>query len=117
MKIEVRKKISLLVQFQFSVLLETIVMIISHRKHTHTHKHTQALIPSAFPGGGFDCSLTDNWESEKLDAESVKTSFSSHVTSRSPGENSHNLPPQSQFTASEHFQENILDHPSEFFFF
>ncbi|XP_059757491.1 transmembrane protein 71 isoform X2 [Balaenoptera ricei] len=62
-------------------------------------------------GGGFDCSLMDNWESEKLDAESVKTSFSSHVTSWSPGENSHNLPPQSQFTASEHFQENILDHP------
>ncbi|KAB0405164.1 hypothetical protein E2I00_015293, partial [Balaenoptera physalus] len=53
----------------------------------------------------------DNWESEKLDAESVKTSFSSHVTSQSPGENFHNLPPQSQFTASEHFQENILDHP------
>ncbi|KAJ8784971.1 hypothetical protein J1605_007527 [Eschrichtius robustus] len=64
-------------------------------------------------GGGFDCSLTDNWESEKLTAESVKTSFSSHVTSRSPGENSHNLPPQSQFTASEHFQENILDHPNK----
>lgn len=39
-KIEVRKKISLLVQFQFSALLETIVMIISHRKHTHTQTHT-----------------------------------------------------------------------------
>ncbi|TEA37839.1 hypothetical protein DBR06_SOUSAS1410063, partial [Sousa chinensis] len=62
-------------------------------------------------GGGLDCSLMDNWESEKLNAESVKTSFSSHVTSRSPGENSHNLPPRSQFTASEPFQENILDHP------
>ncbi|XP_028356544.1 transmembrane protein 71 isoform X4 [Physeter macrocephalus] len=62
-------------------------------------------------GGGLDCSLTDNWELEKLNAESVKTSFCSHVTSRSPGENSHNLPPQSQYTASEHFQENILDHP------
>ncbi|XP_065751602.1 transmembrane protein 71 [Phocoena phocoena] len=62
-------------------------------------------------GGGLDCSLMDNWESEKLNAESVETSFSSHVTSRSPGENSHNLPPRSQFTASEPFQENILDHP------
>ncbi|XP_026988291.1 transmembrane protein 71 isoform X1 [Sagmatias obliquidens] len=62
-------------------------------------------------GGGLDCSLMDNWKSEKLNAESVKTSFSSHVTSRSPGENSHNLPPRSQFTASEPFQENILDHP------
>ncbi|XP_060143606.1 transmembrane protein 71 isoform X2 [Globicephala melas] len=64
-------------------------------------------------GGGLDCSLMDNWESEKLNAESVKTSFSSHVTSRSPGENSHNLPPRSQFTASEPFQENILDHPNK----
>ncbi|XP_032465615.1 transmembrane protein 71 isoform X4 [Phocoena sinus] len=62
-------------------------------------------------GGGLDCSLMDNWESEKLNAESVETSFSSHVTSWSPGENSHNLPPRSQFTASEPFQENILDHP------
>nr|XP_058898693.1 transmembrane protein 71 isoform X1 [Kogia breviceps] len=62
-------------------------------------------------GGGLGCSLTDNWELEKLNAASVKTSFSSHVTSRSPGENSHNLPPQSQFTASEHLQEYVLYHP------
>ncbi|XP_057592133.1 transmembrane protein 71 [Hippopotamus amphibius kiboko] len=62
-------------------------------------------------GGDFDCSVTDDWESEKPNAESVKISFASHVASQSPRENSHNPPPQAQSTASEHFQENISDHP------
>ena len=109
----------LLVQFQFSVLFETIAMIIRVTEithtHTHTHTHRHTLNLSALPGGDFDCSLTDDWESQKLNAESVKASFSGPVASQRPRENSHGLSPQSQWTASERFQEDALDHPSEFF--
>lgn len=101
----------LLIQFQFSVLLETIAVIIRVMEITHTH----TLNPSALPGGDFDCSLTDDWESQKLNAESVKASFSGPVASQRPRENSYDLSPQSQWTASERFQEEALDHPSEFF--
>ncbi|XP_040118045.1 transmembrane protein 71 isoform X1 [Oryx dammah] len=62
-------------------------------------------------GGDFDCSLTDDWESQKLNAESVKASFSGPVASQRPRENSYGLSPQSQWTASERFQEDALDHP------
>ncbi|XP_010833072.1 PREDICTED: transmembrane protein 71 isoform X1 [Bison bison bison] len=62
-------------------------------------------------GGDFDCSLTDDWESQKLNAESVKASFSGPVASQRPRENSYGLSPQSQWTASERFQEEALDHP------
>ncbi|DAA22828.1 TPA: hypothetical protein BOS_13767 [Bos taurus] len=62
-------------------------------------------------GGDFDCSLTDDWESQKLNAESVKASFSGPVASQRPRENSYDLSPQSQWTASERFQEEALDHP------
>nr|XP_057159075.1 transmembrane protein 71 isoform X4 [Pan paniscus] len=58
-----------------------------------------------------DCSsLTDDWESGKMNAESVITSSSSHIISQPPGGNSHSLSLQSQLTASEHFQENSSDH-------
>uniref|UniRef100_A0A8C3YN59 Transmembrane protein 71 n=1 Tax=Catagonus wagneri TaxID=51154 RepID=A0A8C3YN59_9CETA len=60
-------------------------------------------------GGDFDCSLNDDWESENPNAESVKAS-SSHGTSQTPKENLHHPSPPSQMTASEHFQENILNH-------
>ncbi|XP_014418509.1 transmembrane protein 71 isoform X1 [Camelus ferus] len=59
-------------------------------------------------GGDFDCSLTDDWESEKPNAESVKTSFSGLVTSQTPRENSRNSCLQSQLMASD--QENIWDY-------
>ncbi|XP_025121311.3 transmembrane protein 71 isoform X2 [Bubalus bubalis] len=62
-------------------------------------------------GGDYDCSLTDDWESQKLNAESVKASFSGPVASQRPRENSYSLSPQSQWTASERFQEEALDHP------
>ena len=102
----------LVIHFQFSVLLETIAAIIRATEITHTHTHS--LNPSALPGGDFDCSLTDDWESQKLNAESVKASFSGPVASQRPRENSYGSSPQSQWTASEHFQEDTLDHPSEF---
>ncbi|PNI33635.1 TMEM71 isoform 5 [Pan troglodytes] len=58
-----------------------------------------------------DCSsLTDDWESGKMNAESVITSSSSHIISQPPGGNSHSLSLQSQLTASERFQENSSDH-------
>ena len=101
----------LVIHFQFSVLLETIAMIIRATEITHTH----TLNPSALPGGDFDCSPTDDWESQKLNAESVKASFSGPVASQRPRENSCGSSSQSQCTASEHFQEDTLDHPSEFF--
>ncbi|XP_047639180.1 transmembrane protein 71 isoform X2 [Phacochoerus africanus] len=59
-------------------------------------------------GGDFDSSLTDDWESEKPNAESVTTS-SSHRTAQTPKENLHHPSPPSQLTASEHFQENVWD--------
>ncbi|XP_014643434.1 PREDICTED: transmembrane protein 71 [Ceratotherium simum simum] len=61
-------------------------------------------------GGDFDCSLTDDWESEKPNAESVKASSASHVTSQTPRENSHDPFLQSQLVAPEHLQGNILNH-------
>ncbi|XP_036120087.1 transmembrane protein 71 isoform X1 [Molossus molossus] len=60
-------------------------------------------------GGGFACSLADDWKSEKPKAESVKASSSGHVTSQTPGENSHNASLWSPWVASEHCQGNILD--------
>ncbi|XP_063525162.1 transmembrane protein 71 isoform X1 [Pongo pygmaeus] len=58
-----------------------------------------------------DCSsLTDDWESGKMNAESVITSSSSRIISQPPGGNSHSLSLQSQLTASERFQENSSDH-------
>ena len=107
----------LVIHFQFSVLLETIATIIRATEitHTHTHTHTHTLNPSALPGGDFDCSPTDDWEAQKLNAESVKASFSGPVASQRPRENSCGSSSQSQCTASEHFQEDTLDHPSEFF--
>lgn len=80
--------------------------------HTHTHTHT--LTAFAFPGGDLDCSLIDDWASEKPNAESVKASSSGHVTSQTPRENSHNSSLQSQLVASEHLQGNVLNHSSEF---
>ncbi|XP_070333090.1 transmembrane protein 71 isoform X5 [Odocoileus virginianus] len=62
-------------------------------------------------GGDFDCSLTNDWESQKLNAESVKASFAGPVASQRPRENSCGSSPQSQWTASERFQEDTLDHP------
>ncbi|XP_050657582.1 transmembrane protein 71 isoform X2 [Macaca thibetana thibetana] len=59
---------------------------------------------------GLHCSLTDDWESGKMNAESVITSSSSHIVSQPPGGNTHSLSPQSQLTASERFQENSSDH-------
>ncbi|XP_045254651.2 transmembrane protein 71 isoform X6 [Macaca fascicularis] len=59
---------------------------------------------------GLHCSLTDDWESGKMNAESVITSSSSHIISQPPGGNTHSLSPQSQLTASERFQENSSDH-------
>lgn len=59
-------------------------------------------------GGDFDSSLTDDWESEKPNAESVTTS-SSHRTAQTPKENLHHPSPPSQLTASKHFQENVWD--------
>nr|XP_010987101.2 transmembrane protein 71 isoform X2 [Camelus dromedarius] len=59
-------------------------------------------------GGDFDCSLTDDWESEKPNAESVKSSISGLVTSQTPRENSRNSCLQSQLMASD--QENIWDY-------
>ncbi|KAB0364685.1 hypothetical protein FD754_008841, partial [Muntiacus muntjak] len=63
-------------------------------------------------GGDFDCSLIDDWESQKLNAESVKASFSGPIASQRPRENSYGSSPQSQWTASERFQEDTLDHPT-----
>lgn len=109
-----------LVQFQFLVLLKTIAMIIRVIEHTRTRArrlvNACTLIPFAFPGGDFDSSLTDDWESEKPNAESVTTS-SSHRTAQTPKENLHHPSPPSQLTASEHFQENVWDRSSEFFVF
>ncbi|XP_017730651.1 PREDICTED: transmembrane protein 71 isoform X3 [Rhinopithecus bieti] len=60
---------------------------------------------------GLHCSsLTDDWESGKMNAESAITSSSSHIISQPPGGNTDGLSPQSQLTASERFQENSLDH-------
>ncbi|XP_031525625.1 transmembrane protein 71 isoform X19 [Papio anubis] len=59
---------------------------------------------------GLHCSPTDDWESGKMNAESVITSSSSHIVSQPPGGNTHGLSPQSQLTASERFQENSSDH-------
>ncbi|XP_058300420.1 transmembrane protein 71 isoform X4 [Hylobates moloch] len=58
-----------------------------------------------------DCSsLTGDWESGKMNTESVITSSSSHIIFPPPGGNSHSLSLQSQLTASERFQENSSDH-------
>ncbi|XP_055143275.1 transmembrane protein 71 isoform X8 [Symphalangus syndactylus] len=58
-----------------------------------------------------DCSsLTGDWESGKMNAESVITSSSSHIIFQPSGGNSHSLSLQSQLTASERFQENSSDH-------
>ncbi|XP_030650903.1 transmembrane protein 71 isoform X2 [Nomascus leucogenys] len=58
-----------------------------------------------------DCSsLTGDWESGKMNAESVITSSSSHIMFQPSGGNSHSLSLQSQLTASERLQENSSDH-------
>ncbi|XP_037658794.1 transmembrane protein 71 isoform X2 [Choloepus didactylus] len=62
-------------------------------------------------GGDFICSsLSEDWESEKQNAESAEASFSSHVIPEPPRENSPDSSPQTQLMPSEHFQGNILDH-------
>ncbi|KAF6323801.1 transmembrane protein 71 [Rhinolophus ferrumequinum] len=61
-------------------------------------------------GGDFDCSLTDDRESEKPNAESVKASSSGHVTSQTPRNHSHDVSLQPQWMASEYLPGNILDH-------
>ncbi|KAM5212078.1 transmembrane protein 71 isoform 1-T2 [Hipposideros larvatus] len=61
-------------------------------------------------GGDFDCSLTDDLESEKPNAGSVKASSSSCVTSQTPRKHSHDSSLQPQLMASEYLQGNILDH-------
>ncbi|XP_065375715.1 transmembrane protein 71 isoform X1 [Macaca fascicularis] len=66
--------------------------------------------PAMWNSDGLHCSLTDDWESGKMNAESVITSSSSHIISQPPGGNTHSLSPQSQLTASERFQENSSDH-------
>nr|XP_012640877.1 transmembrane protein 71 isoform X3 [Microcebus murinus] len=64
-------------------------------------------------GGDVDCfSLGDAWEPEMPNAETAVTFSSSHVVSQPPGEKSHDSSLQSPLMASEHFQENIWDHPS-----
>ncbi|XP_062936089.1 transmembrane protein 71 isoform X3 [Cynocephalus volans] len=61
--------------------------------------------------GDFDStSLTDDWESEKLNAESTKASFSDHITSQPPREDSCDSCLQFQLMVSKHFQGNIWDH-------
>nr|XP_012640875.1 transmembrane protein 71 isoform X1 [Microcebus murinus] len=63
-------------------------------------------------GGDVDCfSLGDAWEPEMPNAETAVTFSSSHVVSQPPGEKSHDSSLQSPLMASEHFQENIWDHP------
>uniref|UniRef100_A0A2I3GDJ4 Transmembrane protein 71 n=1 Tax=Nomascus leucogenys TaxID=61853 RepID=A0A2I3GDJ4_NOMLE len=65
----------------------------------------------SFPTDDLDCSsLTGDWESGKMNAESVITSSSSHIMFQPSGGNSHSLSLQSQLTASERFQENSSDH-------
>ncbi|XP_004464919.1 transmembrane protein 71 [Dasypus novemcinctus] len=67
--------------------------------------------PCSDNGSDFVCSsLPDDGESEKQNGEYVEASFSSHVVAQTQRENSHDSSPQTQLTASEHFQENILDH-------
>ncbi|XP_008568517.1 PREDICTED: transmembrane protein 71 isoform X1 [Galeopterus variegatus] len=62
-------------------------------------------------GGDFDStSLTDDWESEKLNAESTKASFSDHITSQPPREDSRDSCLQFQLMVSKHFRGNIWDH-------
>lgn len=61
-------------------------------------------------GGDFDCSLTDDLESEKPNAESVKASSSDHITSQTPRNHSHDVALQPQWMASEYLPGNILDH-------
>lgn len=79
--------------------------------NTHPHTLTHSLVsPSAFPGGDFDCFLTDNAETTKPNAERVTASSSQHVTSQAPRENSHSLSLQSQLTSSARVQGSILGH-------
>ncbi|XP_048214909.1 transmembrane protein 71 isoform X2 [Perognathus longimembris pacificus] len=61
-------------------------------------------------GDTLDYPLADEWELEKLVAESVEASSSSHLVSQPLREISQDTPLQSLRRASEHFQENILDH-------
>nr|XP_036876653.1 transmembrane protein 71 [Manis javanica] len=79
--------------------------------NTHPHTLTHSLVsPSAFPGGDFDCFLTDNAETTKPNAERVTASSSQHVTSQAPRDNSHSLSLQSQLTSSARVQGSILGH-------
>lgn len=76
---------------------------------------THAYGASALPGGDFDCALTDDWASERLEAESMAASSPGHVTPETPREDSLRGALQPRGTAAEHLQGDILDHSSEFF--
>lgn len=66
--------------------------------------------PCSDSGGDFDCALTDDWASERLEAESVAASSLGHVTPETPREDSLRGALQPRGTAAEHLQGNILDH-------
>lgn len=87
-------------------------------EHTHTCTHVCAHTygASTFPGGDFDRVLTDDWESERPEAESAAAASSGHVTPETPRKDSLRGALQPRGTAVEHLQEGILDHSSEFFF-
>ncbi|XP_036193553.1 transmembrane protein 71 isoform X1 [Myotis myotis] len=66
--------------------------------------------PCSDSGGDFDCALTDDWASERLEAESVAASSPGHLTPETPGGDSLRRALQPQGTAAEHLQRGILDH-------
>ncbi|XP_054446074.1 transmembrane protein 71 [Pteronotus mesoamericanus] len=61
-------------------------------------------------GGDCDCSPADDWEPEKPKAEPVEASSAGHGTPATPRKSSRSSSLQSQLTASEHLQGNVLDH-------
>ncbi|XP_035887326.1 transmembrane protein 71 isoform X1 [Phyllostomus discolor] len=61
-------------------------------------------------GGDGDGSPTDDWEWEKPGAEPVDASSSGPVAPETPRKGSHGSSLQSQLTASDHLQGDVLDH-------
>ncbi|XP_054564326.1 transmembrane protein 71 isoform X1 [Eptesicus fuscus] len=66
--------------------------------------------PCSDSGGDCDCAPTDDWASERPDAQSVAASSSGHVTPETPRKDPLRGTLQPRGTAAEHLQGGILDH-------